>query len=123
GHGSIARPFHARKRGWKRSQVRAECRIPSVTWDRSELHADAAIERIGPAAAQRDGEADEAPEQRVLVTAVEPRKSGLPIEQRDDEHFHGGGGGEEAREQAEDERDAADELDDQRRPEPRQRRV
>src|SRR5262249_28008766 len=30
-HGSIARPFHARKRGWKRSQVRAERRIPSVT--------------------------------------------------------------------------------------------
>src|SRR5262249_9629781 len=59
----------------------------------SELHADAAIERIGPAAPQRDGEADEAPQQRVLVTADEPGKSSLPIEHRDDEHFHRGGGG------------------------------
>src|SRR6516164_9225924 len=89
----------------------------------SELHTDAAIERIGPAAPQRDGEADEAPKQRVLVTAVEPRKSSLPIKQRDDEHFHRGGGGEEAREQADDERDAADELDDQRRPDPGQCRI
>src|SRR5262249_2645594 len=88
----------------------------------SELHADAAIERIAPAAPQRDGEADEAPEQRVLVTAVEPGKSSLPIKQRDDEHFHRRGG-EEAREQADDERDAADELDDQRRPDPGQRRI
>src|SRR5262245_63223766 len=67
----------------------------------SEFHADPAIERIGSPAPQRDGEADEAPEQRVFVTAVEPRKSSLPIEHRDDEHFHRGGGGEEAREQAE----------------------
>src|SRR6266511_747364 len=28
-HRSIARTFYARKRGWKRSQVRAERRIPS----------------------------------------------------------------------------------------------
>src|SRR2546427_8778669 len=90
---------------------------------KSELNADPAIERIGPPAPQRDGEADEAPEQRVLVPAVEPRKSGLPIEHRDDEHFHRGGRGEEAREQADDERDTADELDDQRRPDPRQRRI
>src|SRR5262247_4055069 len=89
----------------------------------SELHADPAIERIGSPAPQRDGEADEAPEQRVFVTAVEPRKSSLPIEYRDDEHFHRGGGGEEAREQADDERDTAGEFDDQRRPDPRQRRI
>src|SRR5215471_709051 len=107
------------------NEAGSQSRTPKsiVTLDRSELHADAAIERIGPAAPQRDGEADEAPEQRVLVTAVEPRKSSLPIKQRDDEHFHRRGGGEEAREQADDERDAADELDDQRRPDPGQRRI
>src|SRR6516162_1311258 len=107
------------------NEAGSESRTPKsiVTLDRSELHADAAIERIGPAAPQRDGEADEAPEQRVLVTAVEPGKSSLPIEHRDDEHFHRRGGGEEAREQADDERDTADELDDQRRPDPRQRRI
>src|SRR5215467_15024168 len=89
------------------NEAGSQSRTPKsvVTLDRSELHADAAIERIGPAAPQRDGEADEAPEQRVLVTAVEPGKSSLPIKQRDDEHFHRRGG-EEAREQADDERDA-----------------
>src|SRR5262249_37546080 len=90
---------------------------------RSELHANPAIERIGPPAPQRDGEADEAPEQRVFVTAIEPRKSGLPIEHRDDQHFHRGGRREEAREQTEDERNPAAELDDQRRPDPGQRRI
>src|SRR5215470_18264469 len=107
------------------NEAGSQSRTPKsvVTLDRSELHADAAIERIGPAAPQRDGEADEAPQQRVLVTAVEPGKSSLPIEHRDDEHFHRGGGGEEAREQADDERDATDELDDQRRPDPGQCRI
>src|SRR5215472_5316453 len=107
------------------NEAGSQSRTPKsiVTLDRSELHADAAIERIGPAAPQRDGEADEAPQQRVLVTAVEPRKSSLPIEHRDDEHFHRGGGGEEAREKADDERDTAGELDDQRRPDPGQRRI
>ena len=107
------------------NEAGSQSRTPKsiVTLDRSELHADAAIERIGPAAPQRDGEADEAPEQRVLVTAVEPRKSSLPIEHRDDEHFHRRGGGEEARKQADDERDTAGELDDQRRPDPGQRRI
>src|SRR5215468_4155112 len=102
------------------NEAGSQSRTPKsiVTLDRSELHADAAIERIGPAAPQRDGEADEAPQQRVLVTAVEPRKSSLPIEHRDDEHFHRGGRSEEAREQADDERDPADELDHQRRPDP-----
>src|SRR5262249_50076716 len=142
-HGSMACPFHARKRGWKSEpnaefhrsprcpgsscpgltrasmlpnkallRRRMDCRVRpgndamAPMRPVSELHADAAIERIGPAAPQRDGEADEAPQQRVLVTAVEPGKSSLPIEHRDDEHFHRGGGGEEAREQADDERDA-----------------
>src|SRR5215831_1858847 len=45
--------------------------IPEVHSDCSELHPDAAVERIGSSAAQRDGEADEAPQQRVLVAAVE----------------------------------------------------
>src|SRR5215467_10678546 len=69
----------------------------------SELHADPAIDRIGPPAPQRNGEADEAPEQGVLVAAIEPRKSSLPIEHRDDQHFHRGGRGEEAGEQADNE--------------------
>src|SRR6516162_1724249 len=103
----------------RKSELNAEVR--RSPWIVSKLHADPAIERIGPPAPQRDGEADEAPQQRVFVTAVEPGKSGLPIEERDDEHFHRGGGGEEAREQADDERDAADEFDDQRRPDPGQR--
>src|SRR6516162_2398388 len=102
----------------RKSELNAEVR--RSPWIVSKLHADPAIERIGPPAPQRDGEADEAPQQRVFVTAVEPGKSGLPIEERDDEHFHRGGG-EEAREQADDERDAADEFDDQRRPDPGQR--
>ena len=42
--------------------------------------AELAVERIRPAAAQRDGEADEAPQQRVLVAAVEPGEAVLPVE-------------------------------------------
>src|SRR5262249_3581694 len=61
--------------------------------------------------------------QGVLVAAIEPRKSSLPIEHRDDQHFHRRGRGEEAREQADDERDTAGELDDQRRPDPGKRRI
>ena len=44
------------------------------TASKLELLADLAIDRIRSAAAQRDGEADEAPQQRVLVAAAEPGK-------------------------------------------------
>src|SRR5712671_5679009 len=71
---------------------------------RSELGADLAIERIGPAAAQRNGETDEAPEQRVFVAAVEPSKTVLPVEHGDDQHLDRRGRGEKAGEQAENER-------------------
>src|ERR1700704_3092046 len=90
---------------------------------RSELGADLAIERIGPAAAQRNGETDEAPEQRVFVAAVEPGKSVLPVEHGDDQHLDRRGRGEKAGEQAENERDPAAEFDEQRAPDPGQRRI
>src|SRR5207253_2893277 len=66
----------------------------------SELHADFAIQRIRPAAAERDREAHQAPEQRVFVPALEPREAGFPIDAGDDQHFDRSGRGPEAREQA-----------------------
>src|SRR5438445_13727982 len=45
------------------------------------------------------------------------------MENGDDKHFTSGRGGEEAREQSNDERDPADELDDQARPDPGERRI
>ena len=88
-----------------------------------ELLADHAIDRVWPAAAERDGEADEAPQQRVLVAAAQPGKAGLPVEHGDERHFDRGGRGPEPREQPEHERDAADEFDRQTAPDPEYRIV
>src|SRR6185295_18687556 len=75
---------------------------------RSKLPAELSVDRIGSAAAQRDREAHEAPQQRVFVAAAEPGEAVLPIDVRDDRQLDGGGGREEAGEQPEDERDTAD---------------
>ena len=54
----------------------------------SKLPPKLAVERIRPAAAQRDGEADEPPHQRVFVAASRPGKACLPIDRGDDQHFN-----------------------------------
>ncbi len=41
----------------------------------SELHADFAVQRIGPAAAQRNRKANQAPQECVFVAALEPREA------------------------------------------------
>ena len=61
-----------------------------------EFAAEPTIERIRPAAAQRDGEAHQAPQQRVFVAASGPGKAGLPIDDGDDQQFDRRRGGEEA---------------------------
>src|SRR5919197_5316735 len=80
-----------------------ECRFlaRSAHCATAELHANLAIQRIRPAAAERDGEAHQAPEQRVFVPALQPRETSLPIDAGDDQHFERGCRGPEAREQAE----------------------
>src|SRR5580704_12947815 len=53
----------------------------------SEFLADLAVERIRPAAAQRDGETHQSPDQDVFIAAVQPRKPVAPVQHGDDEHF------------------------------------
>src|SRR4029077_14092259 len=89
-------------------------------WFRLQFPADFAVERIRPAAAQRDGKADQAPQQYVFITALEPGEAvaGLPIGHEDEQHLDRRGGGKDAGEQPEDERDPAQELDGRGPPEP-----
>ena len=83
-----------------------------------ELFAQFAIERIRPAAAQRDGEADQPPQQHVFIAAVEPGKAVVPVEPGDQRQLDRRRGRPEAGEQAEDQRDAANELDAECGPDP-----
>src|SRR5205823_2190722 len=81
---------------------------------RLQLPADEAVERIGPAPAQRDGEHDEAPHQRVLVARPGPAEFRQMVVD-DDHHLDGDRRRPEAREEAERDAQAAQRLDrDQR---------
>src|SRR6185312_2370371 len=61
----------------------------------SELAADQAVDRIAAAALEEDGDAQERPQQRELVTATGPEIAELPLEKQDDDQHldadHGGG--------------------------------
>src|SRR6185312_360121 len=71
-----------------------------------KLGPDLAVERIGSAAAQRNGEADPAPQHAVFVAALQPGKAALPVDRGDDQHLDRRSGGKEACEQAKDQREA-----------------
>src|ERR1700729_3266998 len=62
-----------------------------------------AVERIGSAAAQRDGKADQSPEQRVFIAAMQPGKTVAPIGNGDDQELDRCSSREESGEQAENE--------------------
>src|SRR5437763_2859617 len=56
---------------------------------RLEFAAEFAVERIWPAAAQRDGEAQQAPQQHIFITAFHPVEpvAAVPIGSADTKHF------------------------------------
>src|ERR1700685_3762959 len=75
----------------------------------SQLPPDPAGERPRAAAAQRDGERDQAPQQPVFVAAVAPSEAVAPIlDEREVAHLDRDRGSEEAGKQAERDGDAAD---------------
>ena len=84
---------------------------------------DLAVERIRPAAAQRDREQDQAPEQRILVAACGPAEALRHVDERHHQQMDRGGGGEEAREQAERDAEAADGFEEHDDIGERQRRL
>src|SRR5262245_44975153 len=81
-----------------------------------------AIERIRAAAAQRDGKAQQPPQQHIFVAASHPIEAVGPISDRDEQHLDGRSRSKEPREQPEDERNAAQCLDQARGPKPESRR-
>src|SRR6476620_6690200 len=96
--------------------------IPTRAWtmtrrssnQKSELSAELAIERIGPAAAQQDGQPAQFPEQRVFPSPagpapVEPRQTATPMGDKDDDQkLDEDHGREQSREQAENDANGAD---------------
>ena len=94
----------------------------SLVTARLELPAELAIERVRSAAAQRDGEAQQTPKQRVFVAAAQPAETVAPVGGRNDQQLDGSSGGEEPGEQTKDERDTGQRFDSGRGPEPQSRR-
>src|SRR6516225_2815542 len=88
-----------------------------------QLAAELAIERIRTAAAQRDGKAQQPPQQHIFVTAAHPAESIPPIRYGNEQHLDGGRCGKKPGEKAEDERDAGECLDAGRSPKPESRRI
>src|SRR6195256_444296 len=79
----------------------------------SKLAADLAVERPRPAAAQRDRERHQAPQQHVFVAAVEPREARAPVMiECEIAHLDRDRGSEKAGEQPGRDADAAHELDE-----------
>src|SRR5215831_2874234 len=83
-----------------------------------QLAADLAVERIRAAAAQRDGKAQQSPQQHIFVAAFHPGEAIGPIRDRDEQHLDGGSSGKESGEQPKDEGDAAKRLDQAGGPKP-----
>src|SRR5271154_6902266 len=87
--------FSGATRGKQEREIRRRLKLP----------AELAIERVGTAAAQRDGKADQPPQQHVFVTALRPAKAVTPVERENHQHLDRNGRCEETGEQAENERD------------------
>src|SRR5579884_633536 len=91
--------------GWGPASANCGIFAPSR---RLKLAADQPVERVGPAAAQRNGEEDQAPEEDEFPTVPAP---GVAIGQEldaDHRHFDGDRGGKQACEQAENDANGAE---------------